>query len=431
MVAPDVDVHADSVEDLRQAEIGFARAFAQRDREKFFSYVADDALFASDASVIQGKENVVARWSKFFDDVSAPFSWGPEQIAMTSQETIGLSTGPVYAANGEYLGLYSSIWRRNSAGVWQVTINGPLGRPVALPENIATTAEGFVTAPDGARLYYRRIGQGPVTLIAPLDAGLHRTLRQFADVATIITYDMRNRGRSSKVDIKTLSVQQDAADMEAVRAHFKIDKFIPVGHSYLGKVVAIYAARYPSRVARLIQLSPLANRPSDHPAASPPAGVRMPPEVLQEWNVLRTGNGETEKPQAHCEAFWRLMSYYSLAGNPEHASRFDYKSLCTHENEWLMNFNPTMATLATTWAAALSTQELQEIDMPVLVVHGTKDWGTPYSGGRAWAAAVPNGRIVTVTGGGHVPWLDDPVVVFAAIRRFIAGEWPLDSEEAK
>ena len=79
-------VLADAIEEVRQAETGFAKAFADRDKTKFFSYVADDAVFMNALTTLRGKDAVVKRWSRFFDNVPvAPFSWGPERVEPRSR----------------------------------------------------------------------------------------------------------------------------------------------------------------------------------------------------------------------------------------------------------------------------------------------------------------------------------------------------------
>jgi len=73
--------------------------------------------------------------------------------------------------------------------------------------------------------------------------------------------------------------------------------------------------------------------------------------------------------------------------------------------------------------------DVPKITMPVLTIHGTKDRNAPYGGGREWAMKLPNARLVTVTGGAHASWLDDPVTVFTSLREFLRGNWPASSEK--
>jgi pimeloyl-ACP methyl ester carboxylesterase/ketosteroid isomerase-like protein len=418
---------ADAVEEVRQAEIGFAKAFADRDKAKFFSYVADDAVFLGGVATQRGKQAVIQRWSRFFDDVPvAPFSWGPERVEVTGDGKIGFSMGPIYDAEGDHGGYYSSIWQKQGDGTWKIILDGPGNPRAPLPDTAVKLEEGNVTTPDGVQLYYRKLSGGsPVTIIAPLDFVLHDSLRQFADMATVITYDLRNRGRSTRAkDVNTLTIQQDAADLETVRAYFKVDKFVPVGFSYLGKVVAMYAAQHPEHVSRVIQLGPVANRMSDF-ARPAEQEFGASAEDIKKWQEMRAAGAMEKEPRAFCEAQGKVMNFY-LVGNPARASKD--VSFCALENEWPVHFSKTFAALwPTIEKTSLSAEELKKITMPVLVIHGDKDRNAPYGGGRAWVTALPDARLVTVPGAGHVSWRDDPVAVFGAMRHFLRNEWPLGS----
>ncbi|MEO8379050.1 MAG: alpha/beta fold hydrolase [Acidobacteriota bacterium] len=421
---------ADATEDVRQAEIGFAKAFADRDKAKFFSYVAEDAVFTSALGTLRGKTQVMSRWSRFFDGVVvAPFSWGPERVEVTAGGTIGFSMGPLYDGQGQHGGYYSSIWQKQGDGTWKVILDGPGSPPASLPENGVPFEEGRIATADGVQLYYRKVGGGPITLIVPLDFMVHDAFRQFADVATVISYDLRNRGKSSRAqDVKTWTIARDVEDLETVRAHFKVEKFIPIGFSYLGKVVAMYTAAHPEHVSRVVQLGPAANRLQDE-IRQAEEDFGAPAADVKKWDEMRAG-GATATQRELCEQMWVVMAY-RMVGDPRHASRFD-RSFCALENEWPGNFQTTMATLwPTIEQAKLSADELKAITVPVLVIHGTKDRNASYSGGRKWAAALPDARLVTVDGGAHASWLDDPVVVFGAIRHFLRGDWPLGAERVK
>ena len=419
---------ADAVEEVRQAEIGFAKAFADRDKAKFFSYVADDAVFLGGMATQRGKQAVIARWTRFFDNVPvAPFSWGPERVEVTGDGKIGFSMGPIYDDEGNHGGYYSSIWQKQADGTWKIIVDGPGNPRAPLPDSAVKFEEGYVPTPDGVKLYYRKLSGGsPITLIVPLDYVLHEPMRQFADVATVITYDLRNRGKSTRAtDVKMLTIDGDVADLETIRAYFKVDKFIPVGFSYLGKVVAMYAAQHPEHVARVIQLGPAANRAADFPDGPRDKEFGAAAEDVEKWQEMRAAGAMEKDPRAFCEAQWKVMNFY-LVGNPAHASKD--VSFCAFENEWPVNFNKTLETLwPTVEKASLSGDELKKIAMPVLVIHGDKDRNATYPEGRAWAGALPDARLVTVTGAAHAAWRDDPVAVFGAMRHFLRGEWPLNS----
>src|SRR6059058_561339 len=88
---------ATPIDDVRHTEVAFAKAFADRDQAKFFSFVLDDASFLGGLRTLAGKKQIVERWSRFFGSPIAPFSWAPERVVVSGNT--GLSTGPVYGAD--------------------------------------------------------------------------------------------------------------------------------------------------------------------------------------------------------------------------------------------------------------------------------------------------------------------------------------------
>lgn len=302
---------AGPVEDVANAERAFAKAFADRDSAKFFAMVAPDANFLG-FRTLRGKDAVAKGWSRLFEG-PAPFSWGPERVEVTADGKLGLSTGPIYDPSGTHTGDYSSIWQKQSDGSWKVIFDGP----GSAPAEVGKIEEGWVTADDGTKLYYRKAGGGPVTLIVPHDSVLHEKFLQFANIATVITYEPRKG-------------QQDVRDLEAVRRELKVEKFVPVGYSDAAPMVARYAVDHPDHVTRVIQIAP--------------------------------------------EPF-----------------------------------------------GDLTPEQLQAIKVPVLTIQG----------GVEWVKALPDARLVPVRSAGHAAWVDDPVTVFASIRHFLRGEWPIGTVAAK
>ncbi|HKR64055.1 MAG TPA: alpha/beta fold hydrolase [Thermoanaerobaculia bacterium] len=410
---------ADAVSDVRATEVAFAKAFADRDKAKFFSFVADDATFAS-ARTLRGKQAVIERWSRFFATPEAPFSWTPERVVVTADGMLGLSTGPVVDTDGVHVGDYTSTWRKEKDGAWKIIFDSGGPSPAVLPEHVPPHDEGYVIADDGTRLFYRRIGEGPDTIIAPLDYILYPLLRQFSDRATIITYDLRSRGRSDRPkDPATQTIEQDVRDLESVRAHFKVDKFIPVGYSYLGKMIVMYAAAHPEHVSKLIQLSAAANHDIKGKDEDSFGAIA---EEMQKWQEMRAAGAMEKTPKEYCIAQWNVFRHY-LTATPKGAQRFDVKTSCEYENEWPLNFMRMYAILGPTIdKAVVSDEDLKKITMPVLTLHGTRDRNVPIEGGREWSRVLANDRFIAIEDAAHETWDDQPAVVFAAIRQFLRGE---------
>jgi pimeloyl-ACP methyl ester carboxylesterase len=69
------------------------------------------------------------------------------------------------------------------------------------------------------------------------------------------------------------------------------------------------------------------------------------------------------------------------------------------------------------------TGALRRVSAPLLVIYGDRD-PSPVSSQWAWAAAVPNGRLLVIPGAGHGPHVDRPNVFFPAVDAFLSGSWP-------
>jgi pimeloyl-ACP methyl ester carboxylesterase len=166
--------------------------------------------------------------------------------------------------------------------------------------------EGMVDGADGVRLHYSKIGSGKTVLIIPAELFLFDDFKQLADQATVIAYDMRNRGRSARTPLDKVSIQADVRDLEAVRRHFNVDRFVPVGFSYLGLMVALYALDHPERVERMIQMGPIsmvANTEYPKELTHGDDDVAAPDAVVKQWREMRAAG------TLSCEVDAKVMQY--------------------------------------------------------------------------------------------------------------------------
>ncbi|HEX7192524.1 MAG TPA: alpha/beta fold hydrolase [Thermoanaerobaculia bacterium] len=238
---------ADVVDDVRNVEIAFAKAFADQDAAKFFSYVADDATFLAARVTLVGKPEIVKRWTPFFSERGAPFTWRPERVYVNAAGNIGLSTGPVFDRDGSQAGIYSSVWQKNANGEWKILFDGP--------GSSSPIDEGLIETPDGVKLHYLKSGRGGPAIIVPLDHLKWEEFVPLVDRGTVIAYDPRSRGRSPKAD--RTGFDYDLRDFETVRRHFNIDRVIPIGYATFALIVATYARDHPEHIERLVQIAPV------------------------------------------------------------------------------------------------------------------------------------------------------------------------------
>jgi ketosteroid isomerase-like protein len=115
---------ADRAEEVRATEIAFAKAFAEHNAKKFFSYLAEDAQFLGRRDTIRGKQEVIAGWSEFFKPAAAPFRWQPERVVTNAAGDLGFSSGPVFDEAGAQIGTFTSTWVRQPDGSWKILFDG-------------------------------------------------------------------------------------------------------------------------------------------------------------------------------------------------------------------------------------------------------------------------------------------------------------------
>jgi pimeloyl-ACP methyl ester carboxylesterase len=302
------------------------------------------------------------------------------------------------------------------------------------PQSLAETPnyeEGFVQASDGVELYYRKRGNEGRTVIVPSRLFNWDELNFLGNHFTYISYDMRNRGRSSKVsDGELLTLEKDVDDLEAVRRYFGIEWFSTIGYSYLGKVVIMYAREHPVRIDRVVQVGPVppvfsTEYPEELTAASLPSP--FPEGEVERLTALRDEGVKESDPKRYCEVFWEIIPY-QLVGDAANVDKIN-ADYCDMENEWPVNIDFHMEHAFTNSAMnhVLSDEEIEEVEVPVLTIHGTRDRNAPYGAGREWAMKLPDARLITIEGAGHHVWADDPAIN-EAILTFLQGEWPERAE---
>jgi ketosteroid isomerase-like protein len=105
------------------AESSFAATMANRDSTAFAAFVAPDAIFFGEKSVMRDKAAVVDGWRALFVGPTAPFSWKPETVEVLASGTLAHSSGPVHDAKGRQIGNFNSVWRREPDGTWLVVFD--------------------------------------------------------------------------------------------------------------------------------------------------------------------------------------------------------------------------------------------------------------------------------------------------------------------
>ena len=291
------------------------------------------------------------------------------------------------------------------------------------------TNEGYITVEDGVRLFYETAGDGEETLVVLNGFFLFNDFKDLAEGRTLIGLDLRNRGHSDYVsDASKLSgVQQDVEDIEAVRRHFQVDRMDLIAHSYAGIIPILYTMRYPARVRRVVQLSPLQpDQSTKYLAHLTNADAILQQFFASVWELQK--QSQALDPQEFCRKFWTLLRPLYVA-NPADAEKIRHWEGCHLPTELNLMKYWTEVLMPSIQRLHFTPDDFEKVQSPVLTVHGTKDRSSPYGGGREWALMLPNARLLTIENVAHAPWIEAPEKVYGPVRTFLDGAWPEAAEK--
>ena len=229
----------------------------------------------------------------------------------------------------------------------------------------------------GVELYYVKAGSGAQTVILPARLFTFEDFRWLAERYTLISYDMRNRGRSSRLeDLAKISLQADVADLEAVRRHF-LRREVP--HDRLlvprpdGDAVHARAsrARRACRTARpggaeaQHRIPPRICR--DRPAGSDRSTRRCPVARVARGRTitLRIRASTARKSGGSCASCWWAIRTRSSGWAPACAT-----CRTSGRSTWRVTWNDISS--GSVLKLDVPRERAAQLQQPVLTIHGTK-----------------------------------------------------------
>jgi pimeloyl-ACP methyl ester carboxylesterase len=208
----------------------------------------------------------------------------------------------------------------------------------------------------------------------------------------VITYDRRGFGQSSQ-PVTGYDYNTFAADLSMLMERLDLHDAVLVGHSMGTGEVTRYLSRYGSaRVAKGVLVSPI------------------PPYLLQ------AGDNPDGVPQALFDGFAAAAQADTPAwmkGFLDNFYNFDtLRGTLVSDQAWQASWNLAVTASAIAAVACIGTwttdfrDDLPEIDVPVLVIHGDADQVLPLDKtGQRLPALIKDVQLVVVEGGPHaIPW---------------------------
>ena len=282
----------------------------------------------------------------------------------------------------------------------------------------------FVTAPDGTRLAYAEVGQGPPLICLP--GGPGRASAYLEDLGglsahrTLVRLDLRATGHSEvPADPATLRFDRLADDVEALRGHLGLTTVDVLGHSAGCIVAQAWAAQHPDRVGRLLLLTPsdLLQGGRREDTAAIRAGFADEDWYADAAEALAALDGAAPaQAQALVRATRPFMYGRWDARTQEHAAGADRQSSRRAE----LGFRGGADGADGPDPAALLA-DLRCVTAPVLVVGAERDTLTGLASVGRVAACFPAAQTTVVPRAGHFPWVDEPAGLLAAVTPFLAG----------
>jgi pimeloyl-ACP methyl ester carboxylesterase/DNA-binding winged helix-turn-helix (wHTH) protein len=268
-------------------------------------------------------------------------------------------------------------------------------------------------APDGVRLAWAVIGQGPPLVKAAhwLSHLVHdresrvwrHWLAELSARYTYVRYDERGCGLSDW-DVEDFSIDAWVRDLETVVDAAGLDRFPLLGLSQGGPVAITYAVRHPERVSHLVLLGSFAQ--GRRARATTPEELAL---VDARIELVRVGWG---RPEPHYRQMF--TSRFLPNGSQEEWREFDdLQRLSTSaENAW--RYLSAFGDLDV-------VEEAQRVTVPTLVACGRDEPEDHFEQSRLLAALIPDSRLLPLDTANHLLPEYDPAwpVFLEEMERFL------------
>ena len=283
--------------------------------------------------------------------------------------------------------------------------------------------ESGVTTSTDVPLYWCAYGprNAPRLLVLHGGPGAHHDyllpqMARLADRRDVLFYDQRGGGRSKTDSRIPVTWRTQVEDLDRVIGEFALDPLTLVGYSWGGLLAMLFAiesaaGRVEHRPARLVLIdpAPVSRGLRRHFEAEFNRRQEAPEIVGLREQLAASGLRERD-----VEAYRQRAFELSVAGyfHDPHAA-VD-----------LTPFRVVGRVQQSVWDSLgefdlLAPGQLDSVSVPALIVHGRED-PIPLASSEAAAKAL-GAKLVVLDHCGHVPYVEQPEALFAAIEQFLRG----------
>jgi proline iminopeptidase len=307
-------------------------------------------------------------------------------------------------------------------------------------------AHGMLEVGDGNRVYWEECGNPagkPVLVVhGGPGSGCSAGMRRVDPVRyRTVLFDQRGCGRSTPhasdpaTDMSVNTTEHLLADMERLREHLGIERWLLTGGSWGSTLILAYAERHPERVSEIVIVSVTTTRRSEIDWLYRGVARFFPAE----WERFRAGLPEADRDGDLVAGYARLMEHpdpavRSRAARDWTAWEDAVISLESNGRPGAYSDRPRDALLAFVricshyFANGAWLEEgalLRDADrlagIPGVLVHGRLDLGGPLHTAWELARVWPDAELIAIREAGHTGNEEMGAQLSAALDRFAAG----------
>jgi proline iminopeptidase len=292
-----------------------------------------------------------------------------------------------------------------------------------VPPELAPGAHRVTIA--GSEIAYHVAGSGPIVIAHPGGPGIEWTILAMPQVekfATVVTIEPIGTGGSGRLpDPRGFTMDRYVADVEGLRAHLGLDKFVFLGHSHGGFVAQSYALAHPDRLRGLILYD-----------TTPTTGT--------EWQKDVEANLQWFKDEPWFAEATDALAHETSATTDEEITAIFRREMPLYFAEWTRRskeYEPYRANVRLTVAPGKATtdssasnqvgvapvlevrERLGAIRVPTLVIVGKRDFVTSEKFGRMLHEGIRGSQFLLLEHSGHMGHIEEPAAFSKGIRSFL------------
>jgi pimeloyl-ACP methyl ester carboxylesterase len=284
---------------------------------------------------------------------------------------------------------------------------------------------GPVASFDGTELHVEVLGNGPTVVLAHgfcMDIpSWHYTLKELSSEYRFVAYCQRGHGLSARAPTDDYTMEALARDLEVVIGEvWEGEPLVVLGHSMGGMGLIKYCGMFPAQLGERVRAVGLI----DTCAARVIDGMLPEGAVIAKPALALIEEAALRAARRNPDAFDRIRRARAdlvrimvrLMGFGERAPAYKIEFV----QKMMSRLAPDVLVWIVQEMRAMDLAEcLDEIDIPALIVVGTRDRLTPVRASRQMAVAIPNAELITIPGSGHMPMLEQPKQFHARLRTFL------------